>query len=390
MYTDPDRMKQPLVFEVTMLVGRPLVVRVTDEHGRSGESAGDVVEPARTRPVTAGDVIEHIGRLGGTRYSASDWRLELTEEAGIGLSALHRVRREALEAYERTVLKPWAERSTARADLPSLPPAMPRRSDEPALVAEVATPEAARACLAAGADEVHVTLWAQEDAEEGIVPMVPRVLHDCEAERHLDSARSAGMCVSANLGALLRLAEEGRDVQAHWSLNALNAFAVAQLAEMGASRVWLSPELSMRQIASIAEVSSAPIGLGVAGRQEIMVLEHCVLMAEGSCAQRCDACPRRRGPRFLKDRKGYTFPVLTDPEGRSHVYNSVPLDVTSSLAQLLDMPVAALRLDLHTESARQAASEVERVRAAMRSARAGRVVEKPRHATTSGHYFRGV
>ena len=52
-------------------------------------------------------------------------------------------------------------------------------------------------------------------------------------------------------------ARRGAVVEAHWSLNAVNACAVEQLADLGASTVWLSPELSGRQIAELARRRSA-------------------------------------------------------------------------------------------------------------------------------------
>ncbi len=71
---------------------------------------GAVVEPARTKAVTAEEVVEHVGRLGGTPYRIGRFDLELSPGVGVGFSALHRLRREALEAYEGVVLLPWSGR----------------------------------------------------------------------------------------------------------------------------------------------------------------------------------------------------------------------------------------------------------------------------------------
>ena len=148
-----------------------------------------------------------------------------------------------------------------------------------------------------------------------------------------------------------RLASDaGAAVEAHWSLNALNALAVEQLAELGAGLVWLSPELSGRQIAEVCSATRVPLGVSVWGRQEVMVTEHCVLMAEGECDRRCGTCARRASARMLRDRKGYEFPVQTDVSGRTHVFNSVRLDLTTALPEIIGAGVAALRLDVQTES----------------------------------------
>jgi putative protease len=379
----------PLSFRVRVSIGDPLRVEVADDDGRRGVAEGDVVEAARTRAVTAEDVIEHVGRLGNTPYSASGWDVELSPNAGVGFSALHALRRSALAEYEREVLRPWADRQPTGASLPALP--SPSVSTAVRLAAVVASVDAAHACLDAGADEAHVPSWALDVSRNaGIVPVVPRICHDSETDLLYAPARSAGGAVAGTLGALWRLAQEGAHMQAHWSLNALNAFSVAELADAGASFVWLSPELSVRQIAGVAAEAAVPVGVGIVGRQELMVTEHCILTCEGRCAENCAACSRRARTRWLKDRKGYRFPVVTDPTGRSHLYNSVRLDATAALPELLAAGISALRLDLETEDPQRAAAEVARVRSALDAALAGRSIAKPDGPVTTGHLYRGV
>jgi putative protease len=198
--------------------------------------------------------------------------------------------------------------------------------------------------------------------------------------------------VVGNLGLVQATADRGADVEADWSLNALNAHSVAQLAELGASFVWLSPELSGRQLARVAEDACVAVGLGVYGRQELMVTEHCVLMAEGDCEQRCGSCDRRAGTRVLRDRKGYEFPVATDVAGRSHLYNSVPLDLSAAVPQIVSAGVSAIRLDLELDGVDVAVHQTRRFKELLERTASG-VVPAPRDrdsSTTSGHFFRGV
>ena len=192
----------------------------------------------------------------------------------------------------------------------------------------------------------------------GVVPLLPRVCHDAETEAQLSPVSEGARVVAGTLGLIDLARQRGASVEAHWSLNALNAYAVAELADIGASFVWLSPELSSRQVAEVVKSSPVPSGIAIVGRQEVMVTEHCVLMAEGECRERCESCKRRKGWRFLRDRKGYSFPVRTDLAGRTHIYNAVPLDLTHALPEVLATGVAALRLDLETERANSAAAIV--------------------------------
>jgi putative protease len=382
-----------LGFRVRVVVGEPLLVEVEDAHGRHARATGAVVEAARTKAVTADEVAEHVGRLGGTPFRASTWDIALSPDAGVGFSALHKVRRDALAAFEAVVLEPWSRPDPARlASVSAASRKRAPRASEPLLVAVVADVESAQACLAAGCDLAHVPAFALRDVEPrpGIVPLLPRIDHDRETEAHLAIARRWGRAVAGTLGQLHVLSADGVELEAHWSLNAFNTATVEVLERMGARRVWLSPELDRDAIAALAGRVGVQLGTAVLGRQEVMVTEHCVLMARGDCAQACAGCQRRSEAHVLEDRKGYRFPVRTDPSGRSHVYNSVPLELLGVVDEVLDTGVTALRLDLETIEAQEAGRDVQRAVSALRALASGRDLPARDRTSTSGHFFRGV
>jgi putative protease len=278
---------------------------------------------------------------------------------------------------------------------PSLPGAFPVR-----LVVFTSDVLTAEVCLAAGADEAFVPHWVvrrQASVPAGIGVMLPRIAHDVE-EGVLPAAIPQGTAVIAdNLGLLDAYVHAGFRTEAGWPLNVVNSQAAAQLAEMGTAFVWLSPELTGAQIANVA--AESPVGVGVVafGRQELMVTEHCVLMAEGECVRACESCTRRRERHVLRDRKGYEFPVLSDPSGRSHVFNSVRLDLSGAVSDMLAGGVAALALDLRLESRAECARQVERFAGLLASARTRHAkhartsgIERGDSPSTSGHYYRGV
>jgi len=383
-----------LDFTVRVVQGRELRVEVSDSLGRAGSAKGPVVESARTKAVTADEIAEHIGRLGGTPYRIDGFDLELSPGSGIGFSALHRVRREALEAYERVLLEPWSTREAVHARFPRVERRTQRASGRPDIVVETVDLSTALECLQAGATSAHVPTHAlrASDVPDGVVPLVPRILHDREVAAALAFAQAGRAIAIGNLGLVGPASAAGARVEAHWSLNALNALSIEQLVDLGADTVWLSPELSGRQIAELCAVSAARLGVGVWGRQEVMVTEHCILMAGGECDRKCGACTRRSARRFLRDRKGYVFPVATDITGRSHLYNSVVLDLTSALPEIVQAGVRAVRLDVHTESTHDAVGAVRAISRALDAVLAGRepTFTDRKGPTTSGHFFRGV
>ena len=47
------------------------------------------------------------------------------------------------------------------------------------------------------------------------------------------------------------------------------------MADLGAQRVWLSPELSLVQIEELGDMAPMPLGLTIMGQNELKVTEHC-------------------------------------------------------------------------------------------------------------------
>jgi len=383
-----------LEFSVTLVRNRPLRVEVNDGT-HFGAAEGPVIEVARTKAITADEVTEHVGRLGGTPYRAASWDLELDIGAGAGYSMLHRVRRDAIAEYEASVLAPYADRAYKSIEV-STPRGRGLENAAPEIVVATSDISIAKACLDTNVSRVQIPVWLLSEfggkVPDRIVPVIPRIAHDEEAERFLRAVSGCQRVVVGNLGLVRKLAEEGIEVEADWSLNAINPWTVEALADLGASSVWLSPELSGRQIAEIARHAPIPVGTAIWGRQELMITEHCVLMAQGPCKRNCDTCKRREGRHTLRDQKGYEFPVVTDPTGRTHIYNSVPLDLTRALDEVVATGVARVRIDLHVDSLRFAQRIVSDMSDVLRTAAAGRPVPDAAmvEITTSGHFFRGV
>ena len=162
------------------------------------------------------------------------------------------------------------------------------------------------------------------------------------------------------------------------------------MADWGVERVWLSPELTLGQVADLAENAPVALGLTIMGAQELMVCEHCLLMSQGPCNERCDECARRKSPHYLKDRKDYEFPVVPDALGRSHVYNGVVLDVAQVVPDLIAAGLSALMVDATLMNVEETAAAVARtVRARDVAQRDGNALAKT-PGTTSGHLYRGV
>ncbi|MCL5886796.1 MAG: DUF3656 domain-containing protein [Actinobacteria bacterium] len=382
---------------VKVVVGEELQIEVS-RAGHSAQATGALVERARTKPITAEEVGEHVGRLGGTPFRIGALDIQLSADAGLGYSALHRLRKEAIEALERSILEPWLAREPKHPDVPALA-RNARRRDLPEIVVRCTSLAVAKACLGAGAHRaiLPIDALASEDVlGPAIVPELPRIALDGELEGYVTMARGFGRACVGDLGGLEALSGSDVFLEADWSLNVTNPFTVEALRDLGASFVWLSPELSGRQLAALTQRASIPVGMAFYGRQELMVTEPCVLTALGACSGRCATCTRRAREHTLRDRKGFVFPMFVDERGRTHILNSVPLDLAKATGEIIDMGIDAIRLDFTTETVQAAQQITAHTKALMASAISSRTktpeAPRPRAAqdSTSGLFYRGV
>lgn len=378
----------------------------------AASAEGQVVEAARTKAICEDDVRSHVDRVGSVPYRIVSLSVELDEGVGMGFSQLHQVRAKALENLTALLLSSDENRALPRVNERAFH--APARTLGCRIAALATNPLCARAAKKAGADllyasalnyrrgEASIAGQRSETAETAGYPKqcfiaMPEIEHEPifparEASLDFDPWRFAGArtVLADSLGAIQQAVELGLpfDVGPHVPIT--NRFALEQAADFGAQRVWLSPELTLGQIGDLAQDAPVELGLFVIGAQKLMITEHCLLMSQGPCDQNCGQCARRKSPHYLRDRKDFEFPVITDALGRSHLYNSVALDVASALPELLACGVSSFMVDTTLMNKEEAAQAVGRVRRALSVAQNdGNALAKMPHATT-GHLFRGV
>ena len=395
----------------TLAVARRLQVAFPD--GVSGVAEGAPVEAARTRAVSFDDVAAHIDRLGNTPYQLVNLTIDMDDGVGIGFSALHGVRAAALDVLTEVLTAEGHGRT-----LPRTIPREPLPAARPTgcrVAVTVTNPACARAAKRAGAHLIYVpalnyrrgeaVIAGQKNAAaeqagypKGCIPIMPVADHEAVGgarEAVVDAdvwkyAAEGKPLLAESLGAMERASEEGAllDVGPHVPIT--NGLSLAVASEFGAARVWLSPELTLRQIEEVAKDAPVELGVLLIGAQELMVTEHCMLMSQGPCDENCAEGPRRKSPHVLKDRKGYEFPVVTDAMGRSHLYNAVELDIASSMPELLAAGISSYMVDATLMNAEETAHAVGRaIRALHVAQNDGNAIAKMPN-TTSGHLYRGV
>lgn len=396
----PVARKRAVDVRVVAHLGQPFAVELTciDDPTLSGRAEGFTVESAKTRAVSAEDLVEHVGRMGSSPFEAVSFDIQLDEGCGMGFSAVHKVRAAACEALERAILAPHAERVNdlmVQGD-PVCPADLNDLGEVCALVTSL---NAAAAARKAGAARVYMTvddllaegLSPASCSAERVIPVLDEVSRELDHER-LDPWLTPG--APAAVGTISELAlgaEIGSVVELRSCIPVHNVPCMRELAARGAHAAWLSPELTLAEIERIApQRGEMTLGLMVLGAPRVMTSEHCILQVAGACIHDCANCRLRVRDFKLKNIDGRMLPVRTGLNGRSHLYDGVQLDATPQIPQLLRAGVTRFLVDGTLMNIDMLSRSVARTNRALEAARSGRTPDKRLPGTSSGCLFQGV
>lgn len=396
----PVARKRAVDVRVVAHLGQPFAVELTciDDPALSGRAEGFMVEAAKTRAVSAEDLVEHVGRMGSSPFEAVSFDIQLDEGCGMGFSAVHKVRAAACEALERAILAPYAERVN-HLMVQSDPVCPADLNDLGEVCALVTSLNAAASARKAGAARVYMTvddllaegLSPASCSAEGVIPVLDEVSRELDHER-LDPWFTPG--APAAVGTISELAlgaEIGSVVELRSCIPVHNVPCMRELAARGAHAAWLSPELTLAEIERIApQRGEMTLGLMVLGVPRVMTSEHCILQVAGACIHDCANCRLRARDFKLKNIDGRMLPVRTGLNGRSHLYDGVQLDATPQIPQLLRAGVTRFLVDGTLMNIDMLSRSVARTNRALEAARSGRTPDKRLPGTSSGCLFQGV
>ncbi|MDY2777908.1 MAG: DUF3656 domain-containing protein [Collinsella sp.] len=398
--------RRPVDVRIIARKGAPFSVTLTciDDPALSATATGFTVEVARTRPVISDDLIEHVGRMGGSPFTAASFHVELDEGCGMGFSAVHKVRAAACSALEEAILAPYAAMSDelegldVSAHVPDPPSRRPDGVDHIEICALVTSLDHVRRAREAGADTIYADVDALIDAgispadatREGIVPVLDEVCRETDRDRLDPWVVPSARVAVGNISELALAAELGAHAEIRTCLPVHNRACAQMLAGLGAHAFWLSPELSLPEIERLGADSPAPLGIVAFGRPRVMTSEHCILQVANACIHDCGNCRLRRRRLWLRNIDGRELPVTTDIHGRSRLYDSSVIDLAPQIPQLISAGVTRFMVDGTLMDADELDRAVSHISEAIRAAATGRRGVKRLPDTTSGCLFVGV
>lgn len=421
--------KIPCRMHIAGRSGEPLVLTCSDDQGHHVAVRSEIaLQPAIKRPLTVEVLKEQLGRLGNTPFYLADIEYALEGEVMLPLSALNQLRREAVDQLTQKRLQAFSPSTDvqvqiARRGVGNMVPAEAgNRRSRPGLSVWAAdldgVYEAALAgaeLIYAGGDELTGFSWDQAAFSRAVaiareagaklvvgMPRINREEHRPLWERYPEyavKAQADGIIVSDLGGWEMVRSRTDLPIYLNYTLNFFNRWAFRFMADRRIRQITVSLELTLSQVAALAEVSPVPLECVIHGPLELMVSEYCPIGALGSPSGSCNRDCRNHSF-VLRDRLQMDFPVFTDQFCRMHLLNANDLCLYGELERLAKLPLV-LRLELKTYTPQQTAMVVNAYRYALNQRLSGGnvgdvegMMEQFKRLTgrgiTKGHFFRGV
>ena len=372
---------------------------------------------AINKPLDEALVRKQLSRLGNTIFYLRNLLLDIDDNIMVPISELNELRRRAVDALENSRLTKANNVIHISSPLDTVldnSSIKPYKPEQTLLNVAVDNLEALKIAINAGAHAIlfgggsyhHANISPQtyqtaiqlaHNAGRKLFISTPRIVHNNDQpalEKIIsictnDTNFTPDGIYVHNI-ATLRLVRRLSNIPIHsdFSLITFNSATIQVLNTLNVKSITLSPELTLEQIKSIANVSPLPLECLIHGRIELMISQYCALgsflggVGEKNCSQPC-----RRSHFFLKDRKDTLFPIVTDQFCRMHILNSKPLSMLPHIKTLKDTGIEFLRIDARYIPNNELSNTIKLY---LRTLSGDSISEPDDFDFTRGHFFRGV
>jgi U32 family peptidase len=382
------RHRTPIVLTVTGCAGEPMEVTAAADNGADGARvsvrSSIPLQTARTAPLSAARLEEHLGRFGEQPLALEKLHLQLEGDVILPIGELNRLRRDlayqmenALRAHRRELPGTWRDVFGE----------VPRSADRPPqLTVLCRTAEQIDAALKANATTIYADFEdirrykdavAQVRAVSGarILLATPRIQKAGEQGffKLIENAAPDGVLIR-NLGAIRHFAGTSLETVGDFSLNVANPLTAQHFKAQGLGHVTVSYDLNIEQVMDLITTAPAEwFELTLHQHMPMFHMEHCVFaafMSKGSSFLDCGRpCEKHRV--HLRDRVGIEHPLRADVGCRNTLFNAVPQTGARFYRELRAAGLSRFRIELLEEDAAETTHVIQAYQAMLRGEREG-------------------
>ncbi len=340
--------KNPIDMSAVVREGEPMSLTLKTDQ-KSVSVTGITPERAINAPLSVDAVKKNLTKLGGTPFAAQKVELDLSDDTIVPISAINKLRRDAIEALLGT-------NNRAKDDIKQIPiskganskKTVPKRSAYFHYAERI--PDDAFDYF----NIIYVPIESYNGSTNGAA--LPPVITDIDVARvreMIENARKMG-CKHLLVGNIGHIAlADGLDMDLHGDLrlNISNTQSARHFDRLLSDYI-LSPELTLPKIRDISRESEGAARVLIYGRVPLMVVEKCVTSEISDC-RTCES-----GGARLIDRRGVTFPVAKTFEHRNIIFNSIPTYMADKKTVLKENGVIAEHFVFSNESKNEAANVI--------------------------------
>ncbi|MBP1909671.1 DUF3656 domain-containing U32 family peptidase [Methanolobus bombayensis] len=372
-YSSPAPIRKvPVSIKFKAHIGENLELSLSDNENNTSTVVSDyIVEKPQKRPTTEENVRKQLAKTGNTVFETQEIEVDMPDDAFIPIKELNNARTEATDELEKIRIekfrRPAHEISSEIKEEQSEETEIADEKEEKRILLSVSVKnaDALASAMKSGADLVYIDASLKElqsndwkfMIEGACEKNIPLYLHTPIITKNSDLqnvkekiklAKELGFegIIAANFGVLEIARDSGLKILTDSSMNVFNKHTVQAFNKKGADTVTLSTEMNLGQILEIAAYGDCEYI--VHGQIQIMESEHCLIggiLGEGNengfnCNSQC-----KSGKFEIIDEKGYEFPIRTDSECRTHIFNSRELCLLEDVPQLIKTGLSRLRID---------------------------------------------
>jgi putative protease len=368
-YSDAYKRKMELNLSIEFSLNKPLSIRA-NYMGNVFSVQGDMVQVALNKPLDKDRIIQNLSKTGDTPFKINEVSFESFEDGFVPMAALNSVRRKLTDNIQIDIIGKYKREKSSKqinygkefklqVEKNHAETKGKKEGIMPETLIYVTTSEQLRAVIEKGFDNIAINPFMRgcnidiNEYDVNIYLKVPTIIREefesiCKFIE--DNIGKLKGIVTANLGIINRFNKE-ISIIGDYKLNVFNRYA-GDFYKSFLTGTCISAELNQKEIKEIGVKSSLPLQIMVYGKYELMVSEYCAIgsvfgnkAADKACIEKCT-----KGCYTLKDRMGEEFTVNTDKYCRSYIYNNVPVNLISNMAEIIKNNISSFRLDFIHES----------------------------------------
>lgn len=359
--------------------------------GENYEVEGNIIEVASNKPLDKERIVNALKKSGEYPYKLEDIEFLTFEDGFISISSLNNLRRELFDKILKNVTSKYRRRRNVKETLEKN--INLKENKEDFILYTCCTKKQLKALVEEGIKDIGVDLSLRnsdkislKDLEEykdlNLYILTPEIIKqefNFIVKEIEEASKYIKGVITSNAG-IINVFKNKLYLIGDYKLNIFNSKAL-EFYRKDLNNVSLSLEINRKEIKEINDKSGALCG--IYGKAELMVSEYCPIGSSfgGKCKDKeCNgAC--MKDSFTLVDRMNEGFKVMTDKYCRSHILNSLPLNLIDEIEDLKSIGINSFRVDFKDEDENEVIEILKEIRKYKR-------VEGKKF--TKGHYRRGV